>query len=51
MSKKLIEIFKQAEQDRLSGAFEAALAGFATVVQHDTEHLWSRLHVARVLEA
>ncbi len=51
MSKKLIEIFNQAEQDRLSGAFEAALAGFATVVQHDAEHLWSRLHVARMLEA
>jgi cAMP-dependent protein kinase regulator len=51
MSKKLIEVYNQAENDRLSGKFEAALSGFATVVQHDTEHLWSRLQIARVLEA
>jgi cAMP-dependent protein kinase regulator len=51
MSKKLIEVYKQAESDRLSGKLEAALSGFATIVQHDSEHLWSRMQVAHTLEA
>jgi CRP-like cAMP-binding protein len=50
MSEKLNDLYRKAENDLLEKKYEAALAGFATVVKADPNHLWSRFQVARVLE-
>ena len=51
MSAKVIDVYRQAEQSFLAKQYESALAGFATVVRSEPEHLWSRFQIGRVLDA
>ncbi|MBW1872773.1 MAG: cyclic nucleotide-binding domain-containing protein, partial [Deltaproteobacteria bacterium] len=51
MSKKLIDLYKKAVNHFLEKKYSEALAGFATIVQADPEHLWSRYRIGITLEA
>jgi CRP-like cAMP-binding protein len=50
MSEKVIDVYRNAENDFVEGKFSEALAGFTAVVKTDPDHLWSRFQVGRALE-
>lgn len=50
MSVTIIEVYQKAQKDFLEKKYNEALAGFATVLSNNPDHLWSRFQVGNTLE-